>query len=118
MGAIQAAAILPGISRSGFAMVGGLLTQLTRRDAALYAFYLAAPAILGAGIVAGYDVARDGAPGVGAGVVVVAVATSFVTALLAIRALLMLVRSGTFAPFVAYCALAGVAVLAARAAGA
>ena len=118
VGAIQAAAILPGISRSGFAMVGGLLTQLTRRDAALYAFYLAAPAILGAGIVAGYDVARDGAPGVGAGVVVIAVATSFVTALLAIRALLMLVRSGTFAPFVAYCALAGVAVLAARAAGA
>ena len=118
VGTIQAVAILPGISRSGFAMVGGLLAQLTRRDATLYAFYLAAPAILGAGIVAGYDVARDGAAGAGAGVVLVAAATSFVTALLAIRALMMLVRSGTFAPFVAYCTLAGVAVLAARAVGA
>ena len=94
------------------------MAQLTRRDATLYAFYLAAPAILGAGIVAGYDVARDGAAGAGAGVVLVAAATSFVTALLAIRALMMLVRSGTFAPFVAYCTLAGVAVLAARAVGA
>lgn len=119
IGLAQSIAVLPGVSRSGLAIVGGLLGNLTREDATDFAFYLATPAIAGAGIVLGYDLISDGGgPGQDAGTIAIGVAASFVTALIAIRALISLVQSRSFAPFIGYCLLAGVAVLLARAAGA
>ena len=119
IGIIQAAAVLPGISRSGFAIVGGLLQNLTREEATDFAFYLAAPAIVGAGIVAGYDLIDEGSSaGESVGTFAIGVGASFVTALIAIKALIAFVQSRSFTPFIGYCLLAGVAVLIARAAGA
>src|SRR5262249_43563357 len=48
VGASQALALIPGISRSGFAMGGGLLNGLSNEDAARYSFLLATPVILAA----------------------------------------------------------------------
>ena len=51
IGACQALALIPGISRSGATMVGGVLAGLTHKDAARFSFLLATPIIAGAGVL-------------------------------------------------------------------
>lgn len=51
IGAAQALALIPGISRSGATMVGGVLAGLTHKDAARFSFLLATPVIAGAGVL-------------------------------------------------------------------
>jgi len=51
IGLLQCAALLPGISRSGITMVGGLWRGLSHEDAARFAFLLATPVILAAGVL-------------------------------------------------------------------
>jgi undecaprenyl-diphosphatase len=51
IGLLQVAALLPGISRSGITMVGGLWRGLSHEDAARFAFLLATPVILAAGVL-------------------------------------------------------------------
>ncbi|MBV8060651.1 MAG: undecaprenyl-diphosphate phosphatase [Alphaproteobacteria bacterium] len=51
IGACQALALIPGISRAGATMVGGLLVGLSHRDAARFSFLLATPIIAGAGVL-------------------------------------------------------------------
>jgi len=51
IGLLQAAALLPGVSRSGATIVGGLVCALDRRSAGTFAFLLAIPAIGGAGLL-------------------------------------------------------------------
>jgi undecaprenyl-diphosphatase len=50
IGALQSTALLPGISRSGATMVGGLLAGLKHKESAQFSFLIAAPIILGAGV--------------------------------------------------------------------
>jgi len=51
LGAAQILALLPGISRDGIVMVGGLFRGLSRQDAARFSFLLSAPVILAAGML-------------------------------------------------------------------
>ena len=51
IGACQALALIPGISRSGATMVGGVLAGLTHKESARFSFLLATPVILGAGVL-------------------------------------------------------------------
>jgi undecaprenyl-diphosphatase len=51
IGSCQALALIPGISRSGATMVGGLLAGLTHRDSARFSFLMATPVIAGAGVL-------------------------------------------------------------------
>lgn len=51
IGACQALALIPGISRSGSTMVGGLMAGLTYKDSARFSFLLATPVIAGAGVL-------------------------------------------------------------------
>ncbi len=60
IGIFQAAAILPGLSRSGCTIAAGLLVGMRRTSAATFAFLLAIPAILGAGVLQGADMAQAG----------------------------------------------------------
>src|SRR5258708_9924036 len=63
VGAIQALALLPGISRSGVTIGGGLLAGLRHQEAARLSFLLATPTILGAGIVEVPPLFSSGVPG-------------------------------------------------------
>ena len=116
IGVAQCLAILPGISRSGVCMAAGMALGQSREAAARWAFWLAMPALAGAGVLATAALVDQREP-LQLGVLVVGALVSFATALVAIRALLWLVRGRTLLPFAGYCLLAGAAVLIARGAG-
>ena len=105
IGAAQALAILPGISRSGATIATGLALKLDRDAAARFAFLLAIPALAGAALVEVPDLggeALTSAASIGGFV------TSLVTSYLAIAGLLRYLRSRTLYPFAAYCVVAGI----------
>lgn len=117
IGIAQCLAILPGISRSGMCMVAGMAMGRSREAAARWTFWLSMPALAGAGILA-LAAMIDGGKSVDAVALIIGAFVSFATALIAIRALLWLVRGRSLVPFAAYCIVAGGAVLIVRAAGA
>ena len=117
IGIAQCLAILPGISRSGTCMVAGMAVGQSREAAARWAFWLAIPALAGAGILT-VAALIDERGSVDAIPLIVGALVSFATALIAIKTLLWLVRGRSLIPFAAYCLLVGLAVLVARAAGA
>ncbi|BBZ52510.1 MULTISPECIES: undecaprenyl-diphosphate phosphatase [Mycobacterium] len=110
IGSSQILALLPGISRSGIAMVAGLWRGLSHEDAARFSFLLATPIILAAGVYKIPDL--FGPPGAGIhGQVVAGSVASFVCAYLAVRYLTRYFQTRTLTPFAVYCALAGAASL-------
>lgn len=101
IGAAQAAAILPGISRSGSTIAAGLGLKLERAAAAEFAFLLSVPVILGATVVKLGDALTAGSAfglAIAAGTV-----AAFGSALPAIAVLMKVVRAGTFHRFAIYC---------------
>ena len=117
IGIAQCLAILPGVSRSGMCIVAAMMLGHSREAAARWAFWLSIPALAGAGALT-IAALVDQSASTDAAALIVGAIVSFATALLAIRALLWLVRGRSLAPFAVYCLLAGLAVLIARAAGA
>jgi len=107
VGAFQALAIAPGISRSGATIVAGLGRRLERDAAARFSFLLGLPAIVGAGIlkVPDFPPGTDLVPVIGA--TVIAAAAGFG----AIAFLLRYLRSRTLRPFAVYCVLASAVAL-------
>jgi undecaprenyl-diphosphatase len=104
IGAAQAAALVPGISRSGMTIVAGLARSFEPTEAARFAFLLAVPVIFGSGLVQAVRLANEG--GLTAGVwlgVVVAAGSGY----LAIAALLRLIRRTGLMAFSAYCLILG-----------
>lgn len=61
MGAMQAVALMPGVSRSGSTLLGGVASGLSRRTAAKFSFMMSAPAILGSLLMEGKDALEGGA---------------------------------------------------------
>ena len=119
IGLAQALAVLPGVSRSAMSISAGLISNMTRDSAVRFSFLLALPAILGPGLVLTIELVLVGdKTGDGISLLTFAAAVSFVTALVAIRFLLSLVRRVGFWPFAIYCSLVGVLVITAWAAGA
>lgn len=111
IGLFQSLALLPGMSRSGASIAGGMFLGLTRHEAARFAFLLAIPVILGAGAKKMLELGMADDPiawssiGVGA-------AVAFLTGLLAIHFMLRFVRTHTLWPFIWYrIILAGLVVL-------
>lgn len=105
VGLFQAGALLPGISRSGSTIAGGLLVGLGPVAAARFAFLLSVPAILGACVLRTKDLSQ-GLSGPEAGKMLAGFAVSFATSWLAIDVLLRVVRRGKLAWFGVYCLLA------------
>jgi len=108
----QAAAIAPGISRSGATMAAGLLRGLRREAAARFSFLLAAPVILGAGLL---QLAKLVMSGQGEGewpTLALGFVTAAASGYLCIRFLLTYLRRRSLYPFALYCCAAGLAVLA------
>jgi undecaprenyl-diphosphatase len=111
IGSTQVLALLPGISRSGVTMVGGLVRGLSHEDAARFAFLLATPVILAAGVLKIPDLFSPLGDGIH-GQVLVGSAASFVSAYLAVRFLTRYFHTRTLTPFAIYCVLAGAGSLA------
>jgi undecaprenyl-diphosphatase len=108
VGAAQAIALLPGFSRSGASMGGGLLVGLSHKDAARFAFLLATPIIMAAAVLKLPDLAGHQGDGV-RGPALVGALCSAVTAYLAVRFLMRYFETRTLTPFAIYCACAGTA---------
>jgi undecaprenyl-diphosphatase len=109
VGACQALAFLPGISRSGVTIGGGLLAGLRHEEAARFSFLLATPVILGAGIV---EVPQLFASGVPIAEYLAGAVLSGLAAYASARFLLRYFRSGRLDPYGLYCIAAGLVSLA------
>lgn len=107
IGIFQMFALLPGISRSGSTIVGGLIRGLDRTLAARYSFLMSAPIIFGAGLFQGIDMVREGGWQSELGPLLVIFITSAVVGYGCITFLLAWLRQRSLYPFAAYCILIG-----------
>ncbi len=111
VGLVQCLAMIPGTSRSGATIIGGMLLGLSRKAATDFSFFLAIPTLIGAGA---YSLYKDRAllsvadlPVFGVGLVF-----SFLSAWLCVRWLLRYIATHDFVPFAYYRIVFGVIVLA------
>jgi undecaprenyl-diphosphatase len=102
IGTSQAAALIPGISRSGFAMGGGLLTGLSNEDAARYGFLLATPVILAAAALKLPELLGPQGDGVRGPALVAGLCAAFTT-FLAVKFLMRFLQTNRLSPFGYYC---------------
>lgn len=112
MGVGQAVALQPGVSRSGVTMTAGRFAGLGRDGAARFAFLMSLPITLGALMFKAADVVGEG--GIPDGFMAPflwGIVASGVTGWLAVWGTLRLIRTRTFAPFVAYRIVVGLGVL-------
>jgi undecaprenyl-diphosphatase len=111
LGLAQAAALIPGTSRSGATIIGGMLFGLSRRAATEFSFYLAVPTLVGAGV---YDMWKHRALIESSDVPMFAVGliTAFVSALACVHWLMRYVATHNFVPFAWYRIVFGVLILA------
>lgn len=107
IGVLQGIAIVPGISRSGSTIAGGLLRGLDRTFAARYSFLVAIPIILGAGLVELKDFSATAITG-SILPYIIGPLTAAGFGYLAIKIVLNLVRNGRLSVFSYYCWVVGV----------
>ena len=110
VGLVQCLAMVPGTSRSGATIIGGMLLGLSRKAATDYSFFLAMPTLIGAGV---YSLYKERALlSVGdAPLFAVGLLFSFVSAWVCVRWLLRYISSHSFVPFAWYRIVFGVVVL-------
>ncbi|GAB4304974.1 MAG: undecaprenyl-diphosphate phosphatase [Candidatus Bipolaricaulota bacterium] len=108
VGLAQAAALVPGISRSGATVATGIGLGLQPAHAARFSFLLAIPAIGGASLFA---LGASGGGGADWTSLAVTAGCAFASGFVAIHFFLRIVRSGVLWPFALYCALLGATVL-------
>jgi len=106
IGALQILALFAGISRSGITMVGGLWRGLSHEDAARFAFLLATPVILAAGVLKVPTLFGHAGDHIHGQVAVGFVITG-VTAYFSVRFLVRYFETHTLRPFAIYCLIAG-----------
>lgn len=111
IGCAQCLAMIPGTSRSGSTIIGGLLFGLSRKAATEFSFFLAMPTMVGAAVFSGYkyrDLFQpDDFPVFAIGFVV-----SFIFAMIAVRGLLKFIASHSYAVFAWYRIAFGLVILA------
>lgn len=110
VGLVQCLAMVPGTSRSGATIIGGMLMGLSRKAATDYSFFLAIPTLIGAGV---YSLYKERAllsvadiPMFATGLVF-----SFISAWVCVRWLLRYISSHSFVPFAYYRIVFGIIVL-------
>jgi undecaprenyl-diphosphatase len=109
VGSAQAAALIPGISRSGITMGGGLFAGLSNEDAARYGFLLATPIIGAAAVLKVPELFGHAGDGV-RGQALVASICAGVTTFFAVKFLLRFFETNRLTPFGIYCIAAGTAL--------
>jgi undecaprenyl-diphosphatase len=110
LGLVQCLALIPGTSRSGATIIGGMLLGLSRKAATDFSFYLAIPTLIGAG---GYSLFKERARFSADDLPMFAVGLffSFLSAWICVRWLLRYISSHSFTPFAWYHIAFGVVVL-------
>ena len=112
VGIMQCFAVLPGLSRSGTTMVGGLLRGFSREFAVRFAFIMSLPVILGANILeVGDAIAATPAVPTPVYIYVIGVLVALVSGLAAIKMVKFVAKRGNFRPFVVYCTLIGIVTI-------
>jgi undecaprenyl-diphosphatase len=110
VGFVQCLGMIPGTSRSGATIIGGMLLGLSRKAATEFSFFLAIPTLVGAAVYSLYKeralLSMADLPLFGVGFVV-----SFISAWLCIRWLLRYISTHSFAPFAWYRIAFGIVVL-------
>jgi undecaprenyl-diphosphatase len=110
IGAAQALALAPGVSRSGVTITAARLLGIDRDSAARFSFLLLAPITAGAVLVKGAGVAKDGLPPGSVGPVIIGIVSAAVTGYFAIAWLLGYVRRRSYDVFVVYRLVAAAAI--------
>ncbi|MGV3569857.1 MAG: undecaprenyl-diphosphate phosphatase [Ramlibacter sp.] len=110
LGLVQCLALVPGTSRSGATIIGGMLLGLSRKAATDFSFYLAIPTLIGAGayslVKERAQLSMDDLPMFGVGLLF-----SFISAWFCVRWLLRYISTHSFVPFAWYRIVFGVVVL-------
>ncbi|MFC9497218.1 undecaprenyl-diphosphate phosphatase [Streptomyces sp. NPDC056982] len=114
-GVCQAMALIPGVSRSGATISGGLLMGYTREAAARYSFLLAIPAVLASGVFELKDAGQDGS--VSWGPTAFATIIAFGVGYAVIAWFMKFISTKSFMPFVYYRILLGIVLIALVSAG-
>jgi undecaprenyl-diphosphatase len=109
VGAAQAIALIPGFSRSGATMAGGLIVGLSNEDAARFSFLLATPIIGAAAALKLPELLGPSGNGV-RGPALVGALCAAVTAYLSVRFLMRFFETNRLTPFAIYCFAAGLAL--------
>ena len=111
VGLVQCFAMIPGTSRSGATIIGGMLLGLSRKAATDFSFFLAIPTLIGAGVYSLYKeralLSVEDIPMFATGLVV-----SFISAWICVRWLLKYIASNSFEIFAWYRIVFGLVVLA------
>ncbi|MBU4631766.1 undecaprenyl-diphosphate phosphatase [Pseudomonas chlororaphis] len=111
VGFAQCLAMIPGTSRSGSTIIGGLLFGLSRKTATEFSFFLAMPTMVGAAVYSGYKYRNlfqpDDLP-----VFAIGFITSFIFAMIAVRGLLKFIANHSYAAFAWYRIAFGLVILA------
>ena len=113
IGAFQCLSLVPGTSRSGSTILGGILLGVSRSAAAEFSFFMAIPTMLGASAIKllKFFMSGVGFAGLEIGILLVGCVVSFLVSVLVIRGLMEYVRKHSFSAFGVYRILLGAAVL-------
>jgi undecaprenyl-diphosphatase len=113
MGVLQAIGILPGVSRSGATIFGGVASGLDRKTAAKFSFMMSMPAILGSFLSEGYDAYKAGAFTQNEHLTAILIGTALaaVSGYFAIRFFLRIISRASLYWFALYVVLLGIAVI-------
>ena len=111
VGFAQCLAMIPGTSRSGATIIGGLLFGLSRKTATEFSFFLAMPTMVGAAVYSGYKY-RDLFQPADLPVFAIGFVTSFIFAMIAVKGLLKFIASHSYAVFAWYRIAFGLVILA------
>ncbi len=118
MGFFQGVGLIPGVSRSGSTILGGVFAGLDKKKAARFSFMMSAPAILGSLLMEGKDALEAGYfSSVAIFPTVVGIIAAAVSGFLAIRFMLRIISNISLSWFALYLALIGIAYLLAQLAG-
>ena len=101
MGLMQAVGVLPGISRSGSTIFGGVVTKTNKNEVASFSFLMSIPMILGSAVVETYHVIKDGA-NVYVLPMIIGMLVAFVSGYFAIKFVMGLVKKANFKWFGVY----------------
>ena len=113
IGLFQCLAMIPGVSRSGASIIGGMSQKLSRKTAAEFSFFLAVPTMLGATVKKCYDYYKDGfvLSHDQINLLIIGNILAFIVAMLAIKSFIGYLSKHGFKMFGYYRIVAGLAIL-------